>query len=360
MSAALLAMLAGLAARVPQDAPPAAHRGCPEECSTCSGAIQRAEDWLLRRRDSQTGAWTARFGGEETDVILTSVAGLALMAGGSDHRQGERREEVAAALAYVRGQAEAYRSHWCFQHPFALVFLAEAARRGGIEGIGSDLGRIVARCAAYQEPDGGWKYGDPEKLAPLSTTTATTYCVLFGLAAAREAGAEVPPEMVARAVCFLEARANADGGFRYHEKSELVTTAGVVAALSLAGACETAAFRNGAAYFAARAPEFWSQGTTDSPSGHHAQEMCLFFGTVAAARVGGALRGQWDGAVRERLLRTQAADGSWEFEDDPRRRGTEFSALFSTATALFALRAPLGSLALLQGSGAEGGRLPGR
>ncbi|MEW6746941.1 MAG: prenyltransferase/squalene oxidase repeat-containing protein [Planctomycetota bacterium] len=309
-------------------------------------ASARATAYLLACRDQERRIWTASFG-EETDVVLTAVVGLAFLVGGSTHREGERSEEVAAALEYLQRKVDDYRSHWTFQYPFAMAFLSEVYRRDPNERLKEDLEKLVAASRRYQCPDGGWKYGDPEKLPIFSSNAASTYCVLFGLALARNAGIEVPGEMVRSAVTYLKQHATGEGGFRYGAPPQFVTTAGALAALSLTGEGGEE-FRKGARWFERQAGEFTSRWRTDSPSGHHAAEFCLFFGTIAANRLGGTVAASWNQELARSLVKIQDREGFFELEEDPRRRGTPFSRLFCTAAALFALEAPRDALELLR------------
>ena len=62
-----------------------------------------------------------------------------------------------------------------------------------------------------QNKEGGWRYLPKVGDADLSVTVTQ----LMALAAARDAGVDVPKETIDRAIDYVKKSQNGDGGFRY-------------------------------------------------------------------------------------------------------------------------------------------------
>ena len=86
-----------------------------------------------------------------------------------------------------------------------------------------------------QNKEGGWRYLPKPGDADLSVTVTQ----LMALAAARDAGVDVPKEAIDRAIDYVKKSQNSDGGFRYLLQggtSGFARSAAAVTALYRAGA----------------------------------------------------------------------------------------------------------------------------
>ncbi|MBN2490383.1 MAG: PDZ domain-containing protein [Planctomycetes bacterium] len=308
--------------------------------------VRRAAEWLLAERDAATGSWTALFGGESADITLTSLAALAFLAGGSTPRAGPHQEVVARAVDYVRAAARSYRSHWTFQQPFAILLLSEVHRIDPKEPLQKTIRDLLDEARRYQNDDGGWTYGDPRKL-PFGSNMASAYCVALAMAHAKECGLPVPEDSFARALAYLRTFLNPDGGFRYHQETQFVSTAGALATFLVAG--EHGAIVDAAVpHFRRAAIAYTAGGSAGHLEGHFIDAFALVYGTIAAHRIGGETAARWDRELLRRLSPAQDPAGWWRLETEPRRAETPLAGKLDTIAALFALSAPGDRIHLLR------------
>ena len=135
-----------------------------------------------------------------------------------------------------------------------------------------------------------------------------TVTQIMALTAVRDAGVDVPQEVIDRAVEYVKKSQNKDGGFRYQlveGTSGFARSAAAVTALYRAGAGESAEARKGYDYVA----KFPAAKTIGQP------EYFYFYGHYYAAQVMShapqADWERWSAGVRERLVEQQRKDGSW-------------------------------------------------
>ena len=191
-----------------------------------------------------------------------------------------------------------------YGHAFALMFLAECQKAAPKEQIKEKIGRAVKLIVKSQNKEGGWRYLPKLGDADLSVTVTQ----LMALAAARDAGVDVPKEAIDRAIDYVKKSQNNDGGFRYLLQggtSGFARSAAAVTALFRAGAGESEEVRKGSAYVA----KFPAGDTIGQP------EVFYFYGHYYAAQVmSHSDKAQWDrwyATVRDRLVEQQGKDGSW-------------------------------------------------
>ncbi|MFI5459457.1 MAG: prenyltransferase, partial [Isosphaerales bacterium] len=156
-----------------------------------------------------------------------------------------------------------------------------------------------------QNIEGGWRYQPVKKDADLSVTI----CQINALRAARNAGLFVPKETVDACIRYVKQAQNHDGGFRYQLQggtlSEFPRSAAGVVALQSAGEYDSKEVRDGIAYL-----RQFGQGL---PRGRRINH--YFYGQYYAAQAmwlkGEDAWAEWYPAIRNELLRRQAASGSW-------------------------------------------------
>jgi len=245
------------------------------------------------------------------DVAVIPFVSRAMMASGSTPGKGPYGERLAKGLAYLLGcvqqsglihSMEAYADEGMpmYGHAFALTFLAECQKVAPSSDIKEKIDRAVTVIVKSQNKEGGWRYSPEPRDADLSVTAV----LLLALAAAREAGIDVPQQVIDRAIEYVKKRQNDDGGFRYmgnEGPSAFPRSAAAVAALYRAGAGCSDVIRKGSQYVA----EF--------PAGDE-KEYYLYGQYFAAQAMSHANQADWDrwsAAVRDRLLGQQREDGSW-------------------------------------------------
>ena len=288
-----------------------------------TGRMARAEDrsaaaverglTFLAARQHDDGSYGADV--YQGHVAVTAFVSRAMMASGSKPGEGPYGERLAKSLAYLHGRVQenglvtskdAHEPAPMYGHAFALMFLAEC-QKGGLNyknDIKAKIESAVNLIVKSQNKEGGWRYLPKPGDADLSVTVTQ----LIALAAARDAGVDVPKEVIDRAIDYVKKSQNSDGGFRYVLQggtSGFARSAAAVAALCRAGAGDCEEVRKGADYVA----KFPAGETIGQP------EVFYFYGHYYAAQVMSHLdKADWDrwfAAVRDRLLEQQGKDGSW-------------------------------------------------
>jgi squalene cyclase len=281
---------------------------------------------------------------------MTSLGGLAWMAGGSTPEEGPCSDNVKKAMIYLLELAEA-RQDGCiagrnekrstYGHGFAMLFLATCY---GVESnpdyekrIRVVLTNAINILYKGQSKSGGWLYtptgGGDEG--------STTGLVLQGLRACRNVGIKVPKEMIDKAVGHMKSLQNPDGGIAYSSSfrggSRPALAAQALACFYAAGIYDRQS--GGLGPEAAMVEKLWRyiKAMGDDDSGyrgfyfyHH------FYMTQAMYHRGGA---EWESHYRnvsKHLLETQAANGTWV--------GDDVGPTYGTAMGCIILQIPYGYL----------------
>jgi hypothetical protein len=181
---------------------------------------QRGLDYLVKNQH-QDGSW----GGAQENGI-TSLCLLAFLASGSDPNFGPYSPQVHRALRrIIRSQnaSTGYIPSSMYHHGFGMLALAEAY--GGVDesilwndstpgGTPRSIGKaleLAVRCAITSQKKnnaGGWRYSPGDNSADTSVSGA----VLMGLLAARNAGIEVPDNVIDRAIGYYRSCTSAESG----------------------------------------------------------------------------------------------------------------------------------------------------
>jgi hypothetical protein len=300
-----------------------------------------------RRRDGSFG--TAQYTG---NVAVTSLAGLAFMAGGHVPGRCAYGKVVTKALDYVleheNGRGLLHRptgfgrqadqmTMYC--HGFGTLFLAELHgmvhdpdRR---EKLRRTLKRAVDLIIDCQNREGGWRYRPERNDADLSVTV----CQIMALRAARNAGLSVPKTTVDRCVEYVKkCRDPQTGGFFYQPQGRMQPafsrTAAGVAALYCAGIYKGPEVEGGLRFLGR------------PHSGRNSfQDYFYFYGHYYAAQVmwtaGGRYWSDWYPSIREELLTSHRRfGGQWADQT--------YCTHYGTAMACIILQVPNNYLPILQ------------
>lgn len=320
----------------------------PEITPAVRSAIQRGTRFLLSTQN-RDGSWRTHGGTGGYPVAMTSLAGLALMAGGSTPAQGPHAQNVSSALTFVLKSARRdgliaqleEESHCMHGHGFAMLFLAQChgmeedpRRQAEVE---LALQRAIELTARSQSAAGGWLY-TPDAGGDEGSVTVTQ---IQGLRACRNVGLAVPKRVIDRAMLYLERSANADGGIRYQVSDTGPSRPAITAA---AVACYYNAGQYGHPR-AARALEFVEQqlspmrGQSPRYFGHY------FYAHLYMSQVmylaGHEHWQRYYPAMRQVLLTQQNSDdGSWD--------GDHVGTTYGTAVALIILQLPYKNLPIMQ------------
>ncbi len=180
---------------------------------------ERGLEWLAANQ-SDEGNWKDGQTGAGVDGICV----MAFLASGEDPNFGRWALTIRKALRHMvlsQDETTGYLPNSMYHHGFAMLALAEAygavdesALWQGSEKPGRTLAEALdlsIRCAATSQKKnrwGGWRY------TPDSTDsdTSVTGAVLMGLLAARNAGMDVPDEVVDAALEYMR-RSTGPNGF---------------------------------------------------------------------------------------------------------------------------------------------------
>lgn len=311
-------------------------------------AIQKGLD-ALARTQARDGSWRAGNAGMgamggQYPCAMTSLAGLALMAGSSTPHQGRHAVNVRRAVDYVLGCAsptglvgklDDEGARPMYAHGFGTMFLAQAygmetdsVRQAQIARV---LRRAVQLTGQAQSKAGGWLY-TPDAQSDEGSVTITQ---IQGLRACRNAGIKVPREIIDRACKYIADCANPDGGISYslssRGSSRPAITAAAVATLYNAGSYDNP--------IALKALEYLKKhGGSQNNMGHHFyhtlyMSQAMWFSSEENWKT-------WFPKIREEMLTKQQQNGTWN--------GDGVGEVYGTSLALLILQLPYRSLPILQ------------
>jgi len=325
--------------------------------------IQHIDQGLkyLAATQRPNGSWFSGGGYQGYPVAMTSLAGLALMAGGSTPESGPYAKEVTKAMHFLLNVSEAHgdwliagpggESRSMHGHGFAMLFLAQCY---GTE-LDTDtekrlkkaLDKAVKLTAQSQSDNGaqhqhagGWYY-QPRGNHDEGSVTVTQ---LQALRACRNAGIQVPKSTIDRAVLYLKICQQADGGICYRfgsRGSRPPISAAAIACFYAAGVYDRQAGGTGdEAKMVDRLIKYCKSHAmpVTKMSGHMYYGM--FYLSQALYQRGGK---DWDDyypTICRFLYDKQSGDGSWQ--------GDSVGRTYGTAIATIVLQLPYGYLPIYQ------------
>ena len=238
-----------------------------------NGATQEAIDRGLAYLEGQQYA-DGSFGTRphRGNVAITSLGGLAFMAGGHQPGRGRFGHAVTKAIEFLVSLEERpgntppgylfnpnpqlMQNGPMYGHGFATLFLAEAygmVQRPELrERMRGTLQRAVRLIIDKQNPEGGWRYNP----APNDADISVTICQIMALRTAKNAGFAVPAEVADKCTKYVMRLQTDNGGFRYQAalggrdlgQAGFARTAAGVVALYSAGIYEGPAVQRGLNY----------------------------------------------------------------------------------------------------------------
>jgi hypothetical protein len=279
------------------------------------------------------------------DREVTALATLAFLGAGHTHRDGAYRDNVARALAWLRGAGDGT----LFAIAYATQALAEAYDMTGDDDLRPAVEAGVARLLAARQKDGAWRYFE----APVSDVPTTT-AVVCALRVAEEAGFRPDGAYKAPVLALLDALLDRETGrVAYHPGADRLgytpTTANAASALLVRvwlGAVRTPEAALSMRALSDRRPK-WSikykrmkvQGVEREVQIGNLDLYGWWHGTEALARTGGPGWTAWNDALKRALLSHQRpsghAAGSWDPEGTYGRVGGR---VFSTALGALMLQ----------------------
>jgi uncharacterized protein YfaS (alpha-2-macroglobulin family) len=320
---------------------------------------QRAIDHglaYLAQGQLENGSFGER-GQYASNVAVTALSAMALMAAGHQPGRGAYGRAVERAIEFVLSQEaqdpDRTRGFLCtpvaghgpmYSHGFGTLLLGEAygmiPKRDLQRRVRDTLERAVNVIVTSQNTEGGWRYQPKPREADLSVTI----CQIMALRSARNAGLHVPKSTVDKCTEYVKACQNrADGGFTYFRgrgNSAFARSAAGVVALYCAGIYRGPEVDRGLRYLM----QFKPSGGVGRPFG---VDVHYYYGHYYAAQAmwtaGGEWWKEWFPAIRDELVsrgRLRGSDGVWF---DP-----TVCNQYATAMALIILQIPNNYLPILQ------------
>ena len=300
-----------------------------------------------------TGQWRG-------NVAITALAGLAFMSGGSQPGRGRYGRNVTQVIENLvaPGNTQAMPGRGTFitnaagghgpmyGHGFATLFLAEVYGMVNEPNLRNRLRETLHEAVHLiinsQNQEGGWRYRPGGADADISVTI----CQIMALRAARNAGIEVPKTVAQRCEQYVKdcQDLRGSGGFRYQRfggPPGFARTAAGVVALYSAGVYEGESIDKGLDYMMRYRPGA-ERGGFGLPNLEH--QFHWYYGHYYAVQAmwirGGDYWRQWYPAIRNELLQSRRADGSWQMG--------MMCQHYCTAMALIILQVPNNYLPILQ------------
>jgi hypothetical protein len=320
----------------------------PEITPATRSAIERGTRFLVSTQN-RDGSWRTSGSTGSYPVAMTSLAGLALLAGGNTPTEGAYARNVSSALTFVLKSARRdgliaqleEESHCMHGHGLAMLFLAQCygmeedpRRQAEVRLV---LQRAIQLTARSQSVAGGWLY-TPDAGGDEGSVTVTQ---VQALRACRNVGLAVPKRVVDNAMEYLERSGNSDGGIRYQVgdtgPSRPAITAAAVACYFNAGQYDNPR--------AKRALEFVEEQLSPGRERSSHYYGHYYYAHLYMAQVmylaGEDHWREYYPAMRQVLIGKQNADdGSWD--------GDQVGRTYGTAVALIILQLPYKHLPIVQ------------
>jgi len=318
-------------------------------------AVEKGLRWLAGQ---QAADGSFGVGQQGQGAAITALAGLAFMEAGNLPGRGEYADNVSRCQKYILDSCQesgliagADVQSPMYGHGFATLFLGELYGMSGDDSIKEKLQKAVALIERTQSTqpgnDGGWRY----QPVPIDADISVTICQVMALRAARDSGIKVEKSVVDKAIAYVRACQNGDGGFSYMASmgggggSAFPRSAAGVAALYYAGVFQGTDLERGLKYVKQFTP-----GQAAAAAGANGQpnnvQGFYFYGHYYAVQAmflaGGDYWANWYPAIRDELIARQGADGNWtgDFTDD-----------YATSMALIILQMPNRYLPVYSGKG---------
>lgn len=270
-------------------------------------------------------------------VGITALACLAFMEDGNMPGRGRYGTNVQRGVKFILDHATESGlltgdtpQGPMYGHGFATLLLGEVYGMTHDPRIRPALLKAVRLIINSQNSEGGWRY----QPVPVDADISVTICQIMALRSARNAGISVPKDTIDRAIAYVRACQEPDGGFRYMLNaggSAYPRSAAGVASLYYAGVYKGDALTRGLDYLLNN-----SNGGAFN-GGHY------FYGNYYAVQAmflaGGKYWKQWFPPTRDALIRRQQQDGSWQAGQGD---------AYGTAMALLVLQVPNRLLPIFQ------------
>jgi hypothetical protein len=320
---------------------------------------------FLVARQAADGGLPAGLAGDVGQVVNTSLAGLAWLAGGSDLERGDQRENVVRATEFVvadlerrqgqplprppAGEPNWDQSNWALV--YAGLFLGELQARTPTDRVKDALAFLAGELVRRQEASGGYAHGPggPNALDYVELNIVGGLS-LMALGACERNGVAVDDAAVEKLVAYLEA-SSSGGGVGYSTEAgqqgigNIGRTVPTWRGLVLLGEDSGSFAKQTRGYVKAEATNF--------RAGHASLMHHIFFGALGAHALSSKDGAAWFSELEREVVLAQAHDGSFQ-----PRPFQETANLGSNGDVTMGEEWTTASWAILLALDAEGGGLP--
>jgi len=313
-------------------------------------AIERGLAYLAKTQ-TPDGDWRNSNDGSTYPVTMTSLAGMAFLAGGNTTSRGPYAANVKRVVRYLLEQADPNtgiisagkeNGRTMYPHGFAMLFLSTAYGMESDDAVRERMKGVIEKgiklIASAQSPLGGWYY------TPNSGDEGSvTVTQLQALRAAHDAGFVVPEDTIKKSIEYLEMCRTVEGGIRYSFNSggdtRLPISAAALPCLYSAGDYESEMAKACLAYVFKSFCEGNNRNQWDKSGGHDFYGH--YYASQAFYQAGDKYWDTYFPIARDQLLNMQQSDrGSWN--------GDGVGDIYGTAMALTILQLPYKYLPIYQ------------
>ncbi len=290
-------------------------------------AIDRGLEYLARRQ-VKSGPNAGAFGqdGYSAGVATTGMGGLAFMCAGNAPGMGKYGKPIEHCVDFILrnineagyiARTDNRVNENMYGHGFAMLFLAQAYGMSQKADVGDKLRKAVRLTCTCQNNQGGWRYQPQKSDADLSVTV----CQIMALRAARDAGIEVPDDVRAKCIEYVQKSQNSNGSFRYTMQGGHTTfamTAAGVTSLYSANIYEGEQVEKALKYLIDNRSE-------GSGYGHY--YYAHYYAVQAMWHAGGKNWNEWYPMIRDELIAKQGSNGSWNAAESCDELGTAMACI---------------------------------
>jgi Family of unknown function (DUF6288)/PDZ domain len=288
-------------------------KGAARELLT-TGAL----DWLAEQQ-LESGGFRETLSGANGAVVLTCMAGLAWIAGGSTLEAGPHAEQLAKAVEFVDANVGAAsqlsaqsgsnwnQENWGWVH--AGIFLGELAQVSPRSEQVQSLQGVIEALHENQESSGGFAHGPggPNALGYVELNIVGGLA-LIACGLARQAGCELDEDKLEKLIEYIEESSSDGVGYSTKDGQRGQGNIGRTAATWLG----LRTLGEGKSKLASRFGGYVKRNSSEVLDGHASLMQHIFLaGLAAEAQGGGAAKLYW-GAMRRDLILAYSPDGSFQ------------------------------------------------
>ncbi len=313
-------------------------------------AIKKGLDFLAKSQ-SETGVMARDDGGQAYPVAMTSLAGMAFLAGGNTPSRGPYADNVAKIVEFLASNTQPNglitgptqeSGYSMYGHGFALLFLSSCYGMETNDRMRERMKKIIVngvKLTASASRNGGWSY-----TPGTGDEGSVTVTQIQGLRAASNAGFTVPKGAIEGGVHYLEMCKAPEGGICYSlgsvgaDGAHLPISAAAIATLYNAGQYDSKLAESCLEYVA---KQFDIHKDTFGRGGNWGHNYYThLYAAQAFYQAGDKYWDNYFPLAREQLIGLQTADGSWE--------GDGVGKTYGTSIALVILQLPYKYLPIYQ------------